>query len=371
MIAHQHAAAVIRRLTPLSALASIALAWARVSAADSASAPAPAGEPPPTPPAVRSESATAPDAAARLQRLGSTGLRIHDPSSIVSSNGEYWLFGTGPGVQSYRSKDLRNWERGPRAFEQPPAWIRDAVPANRNGNDFWAPDVIRVGERYLLYYSVSSWGKNASVIALASNRTLDPENPDYRWTDEGIVIRSTPGTDDFNAIDPAATLDADGNLWLSFGSFWGGIMLVQLDPKTGLRIAPDSPIHPLAKKDQIEAPSIHRHGRHYYLFVNWGLCCRGVNSTYNIRVGRSERITGPYLDKDGKDMRRGGGTLLLGSEGPFVGPGHPSIFVEGDRQWLAVHFYDATNRGRGTLALRPLTWDADGWPVVGVEPPNP
>ena len=316
---------------------------------------------------AQQQPASDPNAAVRLEQLGSRGVRIHDPSAIAKCKDEYWLFFTGRGVQSYRSKDLRKWEPGPRVFDQPPAWVREAVPANRNGNDFWAPEVIQLHNRYLLYYSVSSWGKNTSAIALATNRTLDPSDADYRWVDEGIVIRSTPGTDDFNAIDPGAVVDADGKLWMTFGSFWGGIMIVQLDAKTGKRIAPDSPVQPLAKKEQIEAPCIYRHGGHYYLFVNWGWCCRGVNSTYNIRVGRSERITGPYLDKDGNDMRKGGGTLLLASDGPFFGPGHPNVLADGGKHLLVCHFYDPTQRGRGTLALRSLTWDADGWPVVANE----
>ena len=302
--------------------------------------------------------------AARLEALGSRGVRMHDPSAIVKCKDEYWIVYTGANVPSYRSKDLRHWEPGPRAFGTPPAWVREAVPRNRNGNDFWAPDIIRVGDRYLLYYSVSSWGRNDSAIALATNATLDPADPDYRWVDEGIVFRSV-ATDNFNAIDPAAMIDADGRMWLSFGSFWGGIRMVELDPKTGKRLAADSPVHALAWQEQIEGPFIHRRDGRYYLFVAWGWCCRGVNSTYNVRVGRSDRITGPYLDRDGKDMRDGGGTLLAGTDGPLIGPGQPSVFTDdGGRDHLVCHFYDATRRGRPTLAIRPLVWDAGGWPAL-------
>jgi len=180
------------------------------------------------------------------------------------------------------------------------------------------------------------------------------------------VIQSSP-RDDFNAIDPVVTQDADGNLWLAFGSFWGGIKLIQLDPATGRRIAPDSPIHALAHYDSIEAPFIYYHNGVYYLFLNWGMCCRGVNSTYNMRVGRSPTITGPYLDKEDKDMLEGGGTLLLETDGPFIGPGHAGILKKGDRYWLGMHFYDgSTPWGVSKYALRPLTWTEDGWPVVGI-----
>jgi arabinan endo-1,5-alpha-L-arabinosidase len=336
---------------------------------DPKSLPPPPPEVKPATPPTAGAAATPPSdaaAAAKLEALGSRGVRIHDPSTIVKCKDEYWVFYTGANVPSYRSKDLLHWEPGPRAFTTPPAWVREAVPRNRNGNDFWATDVIRVGERYLLYYSVSSWGRNDSVIGLATNGTLDPADPSYRWVDEGIVVRSA-ATDDFNAIDPAAVRDADGRLWLSFGSFWGGIRLVELDPKTGKRLAADAPPRPLAWQDQIEGPFIHCRDGKYFLFVAWGWCCRGTNSTYNIRVGRSHRITGPYLGRDGKDMRDGGGTLVAATDGPLVGPGQPSVFSDdAGRDWLVCHFYDATRRGRGTLGIRPLVWDAQGWPSLGL-----
>jgi len=320
-----------------------------------------------------------PNAIAHLLQCGSRGIRVHDPSTIVRCKDEYWIFCTGRGTPSYRSKDLETWERGPQTFTKSPEWVAQAVPGNRGGLDFWAPDVIRLGDRYLLYFSVSTFGKNTSAIGLATNATLDPCDPAYEWRDGGVVIQSSP-RDDFNTIDPAVTQDADGNLWLAFGSFWGGIKLIQLDPATGKRIAPDSPIHALAHSDAIEAPFLYYHNGLYYLFVNWGMCCRGVNSTYNMRVGRSIQITGPYLDKEDKDMLEGGGTLLLETDGPFIGPGHAGILKEGGtgsptqdaalgapKYWLGMHFYDGTTRwGASRYALRPMTWTADGWPVVGI-----
>jgi arabinan endo-1,5-alpha-L-arabinosidase len=290
------------------------------------------------------------------------GMWTHDPSTIVKCKDEYWLFSTGRGVASRRSKDLAEWRAGPRVFSSPPAWTAEAVPGNRGY--FWAPDVIHLADRYLLYYSVSRWGSKTSAIGLASSRTLDPADPSYHWTDEGIVIQSGDG-EDFNAIDPAVTQDLDGNLWLAFGSFWSGIKLIQLDPATGKRIVPDSPIYSLAYHESIEAPFICRHEGYYYLFVNWGLCCRGVNSTYNIRIGRSADITGPYFDKDGIDMLAGGGSLLLETQGRFIGPGHAGIFSQGDEHWLSYHYYDGSRGGRATLAVRPLRWNSDGWPHLG------
>ena len=290
--------------------------------------------------------------------------RVHDPSTIVKDKDEYWIFFTGRGVGSLRSKDLVHWQPGPPVFADPPDWITD-VAARQRGH-FWAPDVIRLGDRFLVYYSVSAFGKQTSAIALASSPTLDPDDPDYGWTDQGIVIRSEEGSE-YNAIDPGIIRTGDGKLWMAFGSFWNGIHLVELDGETGKRIAPDSPIHQLAQKEQIEAAVICERDGYYYLFLNWGWCCRGVRSTYNVRVGRSREITGPYLDKGGVDMKEGGGTLVLDTEEEFIGPGHPAIFRDGERYLMSYHYYDRDRNGRSALAIRELNWTDDGWPRVASE----
>lgn len=296
-----------------------------------------------------------------FKRRGKRDVGVHDPSSIVKCNGEYWFFSTGTGVTSWRSKDLESWQRGPRVFSEIPDWATNVVPEQRG--HFWAPDVIQLNDRYLLYYSVSSFGKNTSAIALASTPTLDPDDAEFGWTDHGIVIQSG-SQDDFNAIDPAVIRTASGELWMSLGSFWSGLKLVQLDPKSGKRFADDIPVHSIASYRQIEAPHIYQHDGWFYLFVNWGKCCSGVDSTYNIRVGRSRAITGPYLDKAGVDLAKGGGTLLLESEGPFIGPGHANVFREGDRYLLSCHYYDGTERGRSRLSIQDLSWSKEGWPMV-------
>jgi arabinan endo-1,5-alpha-L-arabinosidase len=296
-------------------------------------------------------------------KFGSRQVRVHDPSTIVREGATYWTFYTGRGTPSYRSADLITWTNGPRVFEEPPAWVTNTIPRNRGGLDYWAPDIVKAADRYFLYYSVSTFGRNTSAIGLASTPTLDPASPEYKWTDQGPVIQSNTNNN-FNTIDPAVTFDREGKLWMSFGSFWSGIKLIELDPKTGLRVAPDSPIHSLAKYESIEAPFIYHHDKHYYLFVNWGRCCRGTNSTYNIRIGRAAQITGPYLDKEGKDLNEAGGTLFMETEDDFIGPGHAGIYKEGDKYWFSLHYYDRTRRGMSTLAIRPLTWEADGWPKI-------
>jgi arabinan endo-1,5-alpha-L-arabinosidase len=300
--------------------------------------------------------------AAQIAPFGSRGVHVHDPSTIVKCGNEFWVFYTGRGVPSYYSRDLVKWEPGPRVFTNAPAWTDHAVPAHR-GSYFWAPDVIHLGDRYLLYYAVSTFGKRVSAIGLATNPTLDPNDSKYHWTDCGSVIQSAD-TNNFNTIDPAICQEAGGKLWLAFGSFWSGIKLVQLDPGTGKRIGPDSPIYSLAHNDSIEASYIYHHDDHYYLFVNWGLCCRGTNSTYEIRVGRSKTITGPYYDADGMDLMAEGGTAFLKTKGPFIGPGHAGIISENGTNWFSCHFYDGTQRGLSTLAILPLQWQTNGWPQI-------
>jgi arabinan endo-1,5-alpha-L-arabinosidase len=286
---------------------------------------------------------------------------VHNPSTVVRCGGEYRVFATGWGIMSVHSRNLTDWMEGPPVFARAPEWTQRVVPGF-NGY-LWAPDVVRVGTRWLLYYAVSKFGTNTSAIGLATSATLDPAEPGYGWTDCGVVVESRRG-DDFNAIDPAVMLDADGKLWMSFGSFWSGIKLVQLDAATGRRAAGAS-FYSLARHSSIEAPCICRRGDFYYLFVNWGLCCKGLKSTYNIRVGRSRKITGPYLDKAGRDMMRDGGTLFMDSTGLRIGPGHAGVLADAGREWFSYHFYDATRFGKPTLGIAPLRWDADGWPVAG------
>ncbi|MBL8820241.1 MAG: arabinan endo-1,5-alpha-L-arabinosidase [Planctomyces sp.] len=298
-----------------------------------------------------------------LSHYGKRGIGVHDPSSIVKCGESYWMFSTGNGVPSWTSPDLEHWVAGPSVFPQIPAWVTEVVPEQRG--HFWAPDVILHRGRYLLYYSVSSFGVNTSAIALASTPTLDPTSPDYKWTDHGIVVR-TSRTDDFNAIDPAVIATEGGELWMSFGSFWSGLKLIQLDPETGKRSPDDSMMHSIAWSREIEAPFIFERDGWFYLFFNKGKCCRGVASTYEIHIGRSRTITGPYLDRDGVELSKDGGSLFLDTDGPMIGPGHANILKSGDRYLFHFHYYDGTERGRSMFAISELKWDSNGWPVPQV-----
>jgi arabinan endo-1,5-alpha-L-arabinosidase len=294
--------------------------------------------------------------------------RIHDPSTVYTEKGEYYFFSTGRGISLVQEQDDGRWTRTAQVFERDklPAWHKEKVPEN-NGH-LWAPDVIKIKDTYYLYYSVSSFGKQTSAIGLATGKTLDHESPEWGWKDQGPVITSKRGTP-FNAIDPALFQDDDGSLRMSWGSFWNGLYLAQLDPKTGKLLDPKSKPIRLAWSSQIEAPFIHKRGDYYYLFINHGLCCRGVNSTYDIRVGRSNQITGPCLDKDKVDLKDDGGTLLLKTDGDRIGPGHASILKRNGQEFLAYHYYSKPDRGSSRFALAPLAWK-DDWPVIDASAEN-
>ena len=211
-------------------------------------------------------------------------LGAHDPGSVIKCKDKYYLFFTGVGILSKSSTDKIFWTGGPNVFAHPPNWTTNAAPGFTD--TIWAPDIMYLNGRYCLYYAVSSLGSQQSGIGLVTNPTLDPSDPSYLWTDQGPVITSVIGSP-YNTIDPSITLDANGNPWMAFGSYWNGIYVVQLDPLTGLRISPNSPTTRLAYNSSIEASCIFRRGGYYYLMADWGSCCSGVNSTYNIRMGRA------------------------------------------------------------------------------------
>lgn len=289
---------------------------------------------------------------------------VHDPA-VIEEGGRYYLFSTGHGIPIRRSDDLVDWSPAGQVFAELPAWASSTIP----GVAFpWAPDVAHFGGRYHLYYSLSTFGSQRSAIGLATNETLDPTSPAYAWVDRGVVVASRPGVDDFNAIDPNVAFDASGQPWLAWGSFWGGIRMRRLDAETGLLSEADGTVHALAARTgvpAIEAPFIVRHDDLYYLFVSFDSCCQGAASSYKVMVGRSDAITGPYVDRAGQPMTAGGGTLVLEGYGRIRGPGHNAVLVDDDRAYLVHHFYDAEGDGVPTLQVRALLWDDEGWPLAG------
>ena len=292
---------------------------------------------------------------------------VHDPV-IIKAEDAYYLFCTGQGIPIRKSADLVDWTRPFPALVLPriPDWAREHVPAKQD-NDFWAPDISYYNGRYQLYYSVSTFGSNRSAIGLATNVTLNSEDEDYEWVDEGLVINSTEANN-YNCIDPNFILDADGMPWLSFGSFWSGIKMRRLDPETSKLSEEDTTLYSLSQRfvnsGSVEAPFIIRKGDFYYLFVSFDFCCRGVDSTYHVMVGRSETITGPYVDRDGLAMLQGGGTQVTFPTDRWRGPGHNSILQENGVDYIIYHSYDAENVGTPTLRINPLVWDDEGWPSI-------
>lgn len=290
-------------------------------------------------------------------------LSAHDPSTMIQCNGRYYIFTTGRGIPIRVSIDKFRWSSGGTIFPvgSAPGWTTNAVPLF--DGTFWAPDVVYVNGRYLVYYSVSSWGSQVSAIGLVSSPTLDPSQPGYGWTDHGPVIQSRVG-DPYNCIDPGLFLDETGRLWMVFGSYWQGIYIVELDPQSGMRMRPQEPPIRLAYNEQIEAAYLYRRGPYYYLFVNWGTCCAGIDSTYQIRVGRSPSPLGPFRDRNGGNLLQRGGHVFLESSGRYVGPGHAAIYREGENDWLTFHYYDALENGAAKLGMTRLDWTADGWPAT-------
>jgi arabinan endo-1,5-alpha-L-arabinosidase len=299
---------------------------------------------------------------------------IHDPV-IIRERDTYYVFATNsdapPATIRIRSSpDLIHWTKRGHVFDQLPGWATTLIPGARGA---WAPDIAKVGGRYLLYYSVSTFGSNRSAIGLATNETLDPAAPNYHWRDEGVVVESARESD-FNAIDPNHAIDRDGRHWLSLGSFWSGIKLFELDPKTGKLLKPGAKPISLARRHApaggpapIEAPFIVTRPDHYYLFVSYDYCCKGVNSTYYTVVGRAKRITGPYVGRDGSKLMDGEGTLFiradLEEQQRFRGPGHNGYLHDDDgRDYVVYHAYDKQNDGKSVLRVSPVVWGADGWP---------
>jgi len=288
---------------------------------------------------------------------------MHDPSTIGVDKGRFYVYATGGGLPFSMSEDGWTWQRGGSLMQAVPGGKPGPDVIARGGNNTWAPDVIHVGDRYFIYYAAPGTQPKAA-IGLLVGKTLDPKSPDFTWEDGGPVVWSD-GVEDSNAIDPGVLLDpTNGTMWLTYGSYFGYIRLVQLDPKTGKRLHPEAT--PIDVAINGEASVMIYHDGWYYLLLTHGSCCQGANSSYNIRMGRSRKVTGPFLDNMGIDMLKGGGKLFAGSSGRHVGPGHFGLLDLGDGvQKFSCHYEADLDRGGiSVLDIRPLLW-RDGWPVAG------
>ena len=296
---------------------------------------------------------------------------VHDP--VMAKEGDtYYLYFTGWGISSMSTKNLTDWNFCPDVFSPIPQWAIDSVPGYEGHT--WAPDILFHDGNYHLFYSCSTFGKNTSAIGHAYRSTLDPAAPEP-WKTTGAVIVS-PADSRFNAIDPNVAIDEEGNPWMTFGSFWDGIQMVRLTPDLSATLKPEQ-LHTIcsrrtpddslatagAKANAVEAPFIFRHDGYYYLFVSFDFCCRGKKSDYKTVVGRARQINGPYLDKEGRDMARGGGSLVVADSKDFVAIGHCAAYHFDGKDYFMAHAYRRTD-GASQLFLTEMTWDDEGWPIV-------
>ena len=274
----------------------------------------------------------------------------HDPATIIKDGDTYWHFTTGDGIWSSKSTNLTTWS----AANMPvfpigtfPDWIKTYV--SDFSGQFWAPDIIHMNGYYYLYYSCSSWGTTKSAIGVA--RTLSLNEPD--WEDMGMVVYSDGSSTAINAIDPGLFKDTNGKIYMTYGSFFGGIGIVEIDSVSGKTTTSVSRIYG-GGHQSIEAPYLFKEGDYYYLVVNRGSCCQGVNSTYYITAGRSTNVYGPYSDWS---------TILANKEGKYIGPGHFGLYREGCMNYVSTHYYDANQFGMAKLDILKMTFENE-WPVL-------
>ncbi|WHY01271.1 arabinan endo-1,5-alpha-L-arabinosidase [Neobacillus sp. DY30] len=303
----------------------------------------------------------------------------HD-ASIIKADGWYYAFSTDymaggppkPGIQIRKSKDLIHWEFVGRVFEQ----VTSEAWEWTKGTTFWAPDVVEMNGKYYLYYSVSSVGKRNSYIGVAVSDSI--EGP---WKDEGVVFKTQEGDNHtVNAIDPDIVIDEQGQAWMVYGSYFGGIFITKVDSQTGKLVNPDDEGTLIAQRRNmnygIEGPEImfNPETGYYYLTVSY----EWLEDTYNVRTARSKNITGPYVDYNGSDMidntdeSFNTGNKLVGaykfenSEG-WMGTGHNALFEEDGEYYLTHNARPGEDVYWSHLHVRKMVWTDDGWPVVSPE----
>jgi arabinan endo-1,5-alpha-L-arabinosidase len=308
------------------------------------------------------------------------GGNVHDPCVFHFGSKYFCVSTSGDGFGVMReSPNLEKWTVLGPVLEQFPTWLTERY----RHRSLWAPNVQRIGDELRMYYCMSNWGTNDSVIGFLDCKKFDPNDPLKGWVDQGLVLESKVGRDVFNAIDPEIAVDGAGNPWMFFGSYFAGLFTVALDKTTGKLADPDPSNLKLVarntgeKGNPLEASAICHRGDYYYLFTSYGLAGQGVRSTYRIMVGRSTHIDGPFLDEAGVDMAKGGHLNVLKSSPPMFSPGHCHVFQDTDGRWLMpYHFYDGRRYwgnglwGLPELQIRELLWSPDGWPMPGMPLPS-
>jgi arabinan endo-1,5-alpha-L-arabinosidase len=293
-------------------------------------------------------------------------LIVHDPV-MIAEKGRYYIFHTGKGIPYKTSTDRIHWKDAGSVFDTlaMPAWHRKHIP-NQDAA-IWAPDIHYFNGKYYLYYSVSAWMNFNSSIGLATNVTLDPKDPRYHWKDEGDVVNFQNGGEGVNVIDPNAYRDEKGGLWLFYGSYKAGLRLLPLDPKSGLRADTSAPI--VITKALGEGVFVISGPQYHYIFASRGRCCAGMRSNYQMVMGRSESLEGPFLTTAGKSWVDNQYTLFLAGDSTEPGRGHNGFFTQGDTTFIVYHAYSRARNGAPVLRIRPLYLDAAGWPTLDASQP--
>lgn len=295
----------------------------------------------------------------------------HDPTMMRTEDG-YILMSTNNDLSMWTSEDMVKWTSKGKALSNSSGWdkwLHQAVGGKHDG--IWAPDIFQMDDQYGIFYCGSVFGKRTSAIGLATNSGMSFSNPSAGWTDKGEIVRTT-NSNNYNAIDADVVKTKEGDYWMTFGS-WnaGGIRLVKLDSKTGKQASDDKTNYMIATRNGsgIEGPSLIEHGGQYFLFTAWDVCCKQGNeieqTTYKTAMGRADKVNGTYVDRSGKELNKGGGTILMERYSRYVGPGGGEAFKDLNRIRFVHHYYDLTGDKYNHIHIRDVVFTDDNWPEMG------
>ena len=316
---------------------------------------------------------------------------VHDPT-IIKCDSIYYLFSTDAYyipfgsdiftdsiatgyIQIRTSNDLVHWN-----FE---GWALDGIPENaiqhihqytdnKGANNIWAPYIKKVKDEFRLYYSVSCFGTNSSYIGLATSNSISGP-----WKDKGCIVKTNPD-DLMNAIDPSVVTEKNtGKEWMIYGSFFGGLYCMELNPETGLAIKQDDKGHLVAARSEgknhiIEAPEIIYNSdlNKYYLFVSYD----PLFTHYNIRVGQSDSPQGPFYDMFGNNLADTTNnypiltySYMFNNHPGWSGNAHCAVFNDDGKYYLLHQGRLAPDNLMMILHVREMKWLPSGWPVVSPE----
>lgn len=294
----------------------------------------------------------------------------HDPSIVRFDDG-YALMTTNNNLELWTSEDMVTWKDHGKTMHTFPLWIFTYAPSMEN---VWAPDIYKFDDEFRVYYCGSVFGKRTSAIGYTASKSIVPGTAGYGWTDKGHVFH-TIATDKYNAIDADVIKTSNGEYWMAFGSFGLGIQLIKLDGKSGYQASDDKTVYNIARRissasgGAVEGPSLIEHGGQFFLFTAWDKCCQqGENieqTTYKTAMGRADKVTGPYLDRSGKDLARGGGTILMERYGRYIGPGGGEPFQDINRVRFVHHYYDNAGDKFNHIHIRDVVFTDDNWAEMG------